>query len=119
MEGNECDHITARTAHVVSTVAAVVENITERTAHVVRASGGHPTVQRVFEGWGHSFAVEVPEGTNAAVMPPAQLFSLVSANPGPLVPGAAEAFERLAAHLYEPAVKPPVKPPVQSMTANC
>ena len=97
-------HITARTV---------------RTAHVVCASGGPSPVKRVLEGLGQRFAVEVPKGTKAAHMPAALLFDVIAKCPGPLVPGAAEAFERLAAHLYEPAVKPPVKPPVQSMTANC
>ena len=52
--------------------------------------------------------MDVPAGTAAAVMPVERLFSLVAASPGPLVPGAAEAFERLVARLYEPAGVPDV-----------
>ena len=86
-------------------VAHVLGNITARTAQAVRGSGGS-TIRRVFKGWGREFAVDVPAGTAAAVMPVKSFQSLVNAVPGPLVTGEAEAFERLVTQLYEPADEP-------------
>ena len=103
----------------IDTVAAVVGHITARTAHVVRASGGPSPVKRVLEGLGQRFAVEVPKGTKAAHMPAALLFDVIAKCPGPLVPGAAEAFERVAARLFAPMpTSLPVEKPPLSMSVN-
>ena len=64
--------------------------------------------RRVIKGWGQEFAVIVPLGTIAAAMPAAQLFSEVNQCPGPEVPGALEAFERIADRLFQPRPDEPM-----------